>query len=922
MQVEEEKNLDQGNDKNCDTCERLGENLPVRIGIGFKNQVKECPKKLTINYPELPDFLVYTLRILETGYVYIYGENWIHDHFGQGVDYPLRAYSVSNNGSLTAISLESIEEHEDVEKTHLACFESQQGVKGKGYSGTSAEALLLDTYMEADGFGIIYSRHQFSKDLIEKRASVDKTMFLNVSLSSSPHKRRLLKSQIDFIEDLANKDFEKSYAWIKDRDITHNNNFYKNRSDTLNRLINSFNDDKNNRKVYPIIVLDDPVGILKDIGQIMRYLKERYNVENEKNLFMDAKFSEIQFGVQRACEAGAFLELEDYTKRGISANYKKGLRPDEMIYGMQGNKFKINTDRFSAKELNKKLEDENFDLLDVLTEDSKKLFISSIIEKRDKDFKAQWEQYLKVVDENKYNSWISSNLYQKLNSKIDILSDIYIKFYESEMLFNYMNEYFDKEKIELYGEYFNILNIIIGDSAVYPKISEFFYNQLKSKSISDRNYCLRSLCYNNDKLKNYIESNKLSLKIENTFDFLISAGKNIPQNSGVSFGYSQVIDEYDAIILKSIKNSPSHAVISEKLHAQLALIFNETGAELKNYPVAFGTQVFNEQKFIRISWAGPASKMTSEVITTLQNSGFTGNKNQDSRISGLQSKLDRIRNEINLNNPQKIIKFEAILDKELYYSSRASKVFKRASASLFDFKVDKNFMNSQIGSFQPNNNRALALGLFGSALQCIAIAKAYNTLFESNGSMESHIHTQAQAFAQPLILIGSIMDYVQRQLQTRSSIPHVNKNVFGIVGQSRFDTVRNLARFGLYGGATIFAALEFKNAWISFNRNNKTSMIFDGAFGISLIASTYLLRKGTTFMSTRLLGLGATGWGIVLILVGFGIDYYADYNRRQQLRRWLKESAWGISNAGLSLDDLEKNYNLAVEEVSGTDYKW
>lgn len=52
------------------------------------------------------------------------------------------------------------------------------------------------------------------------------------------------------------------------------------------------------------------------------------------------------------------------------------------------------------------------------------------------------------------------------------------------------------------------------------------------------------------------------------------------------------------------------------------------------------------------------------------------------------------------------------------------------------------------------------------------------------------------------------------------------------------------------------------------------------------------------------------------------MDYYADYNRRQQLRKWLKGSTWGTSNAELSLDNLEKNYILAVEEVSGTDYKW
>ena len=72
----------------------------------------------------------------------------------------------------------------------------------------------------------------------------------------------------------------------------------------------------------------------------------------------------------------------------------------------------------------------------------------------------------------------------------------------------------------------------------------------------------------------------------------------------------------------------------------------------------------------------------------------------------------------------------------------------------------------------------------------------------------------------------------------------------------------------------------------------------------------------------RLLGLGATGWSIVLILVGFGLDYYADYNRRQQLRKWLRESAWGTSNSGWSLTELDKNYALAVEEISGKDYKW
>lgn len=906
----------------CDTCERFGEDLPVRIGIGLKGDVEECPKNLTQDYPQLPSFLVYTLRILETGYLYIYGENWSFDHFGQGKDYPLRAYSVSNNGALTAIPLDSVEEHEDVEKTHLECFESQKGVKSKGYSNTTAKALVLDVYSGAENFGIIYSRHQFSKEIIEKSASKDKSIFLNVSKASSEHKRRLSKSQINLIDDLKSTDFEKTHAWIKDRDITNKNNFIRNRKNTLDSLIEYFENDTENRKRFPIIVLDDPVGILKDIGQIMRYLKEKYNDDNDKNLFMDAKFSEIQFGVQTACEAGAYFEIEDYTKRGISANYKKGLRPDEMIYGLQGNKFKINTDKFTTKELNEMFKDESFDLLDILTEDSKKLFISSIAEKRDEDFKKQWGKYLKVVDNNKYDSWVLSNSYQKLSYNIDILSNLYIKFYESDMLFNYMNKYFDKENIELYGEYFNILNIIIGDSAVYPKISEFFYNQLKSKSIADRNYCLRSLCYNNEKLKNHIESNKENLKIDNTFDFLINAGTNIPQNSGVYFGYSQVVDEYDAIILRSLKNSPSHAVMSEKLHAQLALIFNEAGSDLKNYPVAFGTQVFNEQKFIRLSWTGPASKMTSEVITTLQNSGFTGNKNQDSRISGLQSKLDRIRVEMNLKNPSQIIKFEAILNKELYYSSRGSKVAKRASNSVFDYKFYKDFMNSQISSFQPKNNRALALGVFGSALQCISIAKAYNALFESNGSLESHIHAQAQAFAQPLILIGSIMDYVQRQLQTRSSIPNVNKNVFGVIGQSRFDTVRNLARFGLYGGATVFAALEFKNAWVSFNRNNLFSSGLDATYALSLIGSTYLLRKGTGYMSARILGLGSTGWGILLILVGFGIDYYADYNRRQQLRVWLKESAWGTSNAGLSLDNLEKNYILAVEEVSGTDYKW
>ena len=75
---------------------------------------------------------------------------------------------------------------------------------------------------------------------------------------------------------------------------------------------------------YPVIVLDDPVGILKDIGQVMRYYKEKYNKNNEKDLYMDEKFSQIQLGVSRSCAASAYFEVEDYTKRGILANYKKG----------------------------------------------------------------------------------------------------------------------------------------------------------------------------------------------------------------------------------------------------------------------------------------------------------------------------------------------------------------------------------------------------------------------------------------------------------------------------------------------------------------------------------------------------------------------------------------------------------------------
>lgn len=96
---------------------------------------------------------------------------------------------------------------------------------------------------------------------------------------------------------------------------------------------------------------------------------------------------------------------------------------------------------------------------------------------------------------------------------------------------------------------------------------------------------------------------------------------------------------------------------------------------------------------------------------------------------------------------------------------------------------------------------------------------------------------------------GNVADVLDRQLQMKVLQVGESAKLRYLKGWAT-----RIARGGLYGGATIFAALEFKNAWISFNRNNKTSKIFDGAFGISLIASTYLLRKGTTFMSAHLLG--------------------------------------------------------------------
>jgi hypothetical protein len=910
----EQGNLDQGDGNRCDICARLGKDLPVRIGIGFKNQVKECPSHLTKNYPNLPDNLVYTLRLLETGYLYVYAEAWSHDHHKQGLEYPIRAYSISSNGYLSTIPLENIEDHEDVEKTHAICFETQESKKSKGYGDTTINALHLDLYVGVDEIGIIYSRHQFSKTVIKKLEN-RKDLFRIVSKNKIQHEYRLEKSQYTYIDDLANFDFEHSNSWIKDRDISKKNPLFKNQNKIFENLKNYYFDGDEKSIDYPVIVLDDPVGILKDIGQVMRYYKEKYNKNNEKDLFMDEKFSQIQLGVSRSCAASAYFEVEDYTKRGILANYKKGLLPNEMMYGLQGNKFKINNG-LSKNELKNKLNDEKFDLLEILTPEAKEIFIRSINEKKDKDFKSNWKNYLEVVDENKYQKWTQSNAYKDLNSKIDNLSDAYIDFFKGDLFFHYMENYFDKENIEILGEFFNILGIVISDSVNYPKISEFFYELLKEKSISDRNYPLRALFYNNNKLKQYVSSNYSNFKLDTVDHFLIASAESIPSNAGLYYGYSQVLDEIDLANYFKLQNNLSHTVIGDRLHAQIALIFNEVGADLKNLPVAFGVQMFYEQELILVRYTGTLGKVPSEVYRAIQDSGIQRSDNKRERARALQSKLDRMILESNIKNPNKIVEFEFILDKKLYLSNRHNKTQNNVYKSISDFKLDPQFMNNKLKELHPNNNKALALGVLASALQSFAILTAYQKVRHESLSEKETLDAQLVIAAQPLILIGSIMDFAQRQIMLYQGFPDV-KNIYTTHLASRFTSIRNLARIGLYGGAAIFAALEFRNAYNSLRNNNTTSFLLDTTYGVSLVLSTYLLRKGTAAISVRLLGLGATGWGILLIIIGFGLDYYADYVRRQQLRYWLKESYWGINNKEFTLDKLEKNYDMAVKEAMG-----
>lgn len=357
MTTETERSLDQGGtgpDKRCDTCERVGRNIPVRIAIGLEHSgVKSCPSHLTKNYPSLPKGFVYTLRTLEAGYLYVYGDYWSHDHHSQGLGPQVRAYRVSTNGYLTTIPLDTIVEHEDVEKTHINCFEQQGKDDAKSEKEyVIREALCLDVYGGMNEFGIIFSRHQITRNTI-KELEENISDFLMVSVPEIRHEKRLKFDDFYLIQEFGDIDFSENHAWIKDKDIS-NNTIIKNKDSIIEAFELVF--PKHEYVGFPIVVVDDPVGILKDIGQITRFLKEKYNKNNEKDLFMDAKLSELQFGVQNTCTAGAYLEIEDYTRRGILSNYKKGLRPDEMMYGLQGNKFKINSDYYSKSELKKNIE--------------------------------------------------------------------------------------------------------------------------------------------------------------------------------------------------------------------------------------------------------------------------------------------------------------------------------------------------------------------------------------------------------------------------------------------------------------------------------------------------------------------------------------------------------------------------------------
>lgn len=893
-------NLDQGNGEYCDTCERVGLDLPVRVAIALADpSIKVCPAHLTTRYPALPEGLVYTLRLLEAGYLYTHSDGWTHKHFGKGAEFALRAYSVSENGYITAIPLDSTVEHPDVEKVHQQCFEKEStGFNKQSNSNVILSAIRLDFYTSSSDVGVLYTRHRLSNMTIEALEKKQKS-FLVIPKGDTQHPRRLHYSEINLVQELANNNFKKAFPWIQGRDLSINNPLFKNQEILLHDVDFHYRDkelgDINND--YPIIVLDDPIGMAEDLLSIIRYLAEQSRDVEQERLYQSAlNILALEASVKYQFFVEEFSKLKNKYKR---KQIEEELEKNTNIPAFEQDSFRINRNVTLDMEFN--------------TYDYTQQEIEKVNNKVDNKFKEEWyegglfrESYIGKYDEKAMISWMSDfNNKSMTDDKLESLVGFYVSILKSDLLSEYMQHGFDQKSKFSALNFLDICSRIIGESDGFEVVSHYFETLLAEEDYSNKkNYLLRLMTFDSKSIQEQV--------LQAT-----AAALSTYQLTGVAFATSQLLDETNISTLTT-QNKKINKV-SEELENKVKLLSEQLGGstarvihkQVKNNEIKTTTiksfETFSGKPVTAKIYQGTLKQVVQQVLKDyrIDYSALEKDANKSARLAkkNIQNHyLKNIQNMINdmflsnpdfyrLSNKHTQLKLALFWDNNsnVYSGNQLKNAAQGAVVSASNFDIEQ--AQATKASTFARSSTGYGFGVFAFSLQYIGLLEA---LRGTSGKLDS---TATQLAAVLSATIGNIADVFGRQLK-------IKVQMYGETTQSRENLIRlnRIMKTGLYGGAILLSSLEFYRA-VGALRNQQTLLAtLYATNGILIPLSTVFFVQGASMR----IGLTGGWWGLISLVVLYGISVWINHEKRMLMQEYLSGSAWGITS---------ENWSLSTEKV-------
>ncbi|CDL85490.1 T6SS effector BTH_I2691 family protein [Xenorhabdus szentirmaii] len=884
----------------CGFCQREG--LPVFLARpAIMSKSDDLPELNIRHRAKLPvgqvDEARYTARILREGFLYVYTEKsnlW-------------QTYTVNSKGHYY-LQPES--------GKHSECLESEKKTLCMKNESKVAKASFITLHIgkKEEKNGIVWfawsdapwsedmkKQHEDKKHRVKNMQRFDVDAWLKEELDKNDNVGFLSELQntvIEYNDKFSKEIIERECSLIKTKTFDSINKvlggldsyyvFFKDKNrEKANNIINEAN--QLHPKKGVILLLSDPVGIIKDISFLCNYLFNE-NFTNNPNYSREVELSSMLSGLKeivcnqyrKECQEHDVWLEESYDRGAKSRNYFGTI---DVEY--EKNKY---TDKH-IKSLNKRVED-------------------------------FWnEKYEKYIDRKKEKDFLEK--YQRdtssyIEKTLSPIIDMYLNWLKNDILKSKLMYDYDSNNEICSLLYVQAVNDCIDGMADQDKVIKYIVDQLKQEKITEDNFILRAMFLNNDSF-----INKTNDAIDESNKAVNNSNKEVnAYNKAVGNSYNYASLPWNKIFDGAADSIAKFDDVANKLELYLnninGALFRVVNIGINNAPLPaiIAMAATNGKEVMQIIFEGKQKEcikvVTEELAKTLDVknkkistslSQVVGREMRKLKLIGVKMDVDVRRKFLVMVDRKEAEKIKELLktNKEI---KEAKKVIKRIEYIITSEKELRNYVFN------------------GEARKKLAEAKAkyeeksknFKDKYNSKSVQNKLNKTQFSGCIASLIFQGSALYMAWGDAGKDSeNILKYLANIVGAAG-TLFDTIsRSLAKFKDH---KYVARLGSEEKIIKYARRfSITSRVFavagyvaavsDFCYGFNelflkkdgdiLLGGAYIISAvfggALVTFSIGWLALGPVGI-IIVTAIFFGSAIYINSNEKNDIQRWLLSCLW------------------------------